>query len=95
MVALRVAFYNPGAWHDLWPHTQAQVGPLMKPGPVQPTPYRGQYSGRLVGVLVKSAAVFRLRSPGGTVQEKSTDVKVPPGRLQGGRVPILASRAMR
>jgi hypothetical protein len=27
MVALRVAFYNPGAWHALWPHTQAQAVP--------------------------------------------------------------------
>ncbi len=27
MVALRVAFYNPGAWHALWPHTPAQVAP--------------------------------------------------------------------
>lgn len=23
MVALRVAFYNPGAWHNLWPHATA------------------------------------------------------------------------
>ncbi len=27
MVALRVAFYNLGAWHILWPHTPAQVAP--------------------------------------------------------------------
>jgi hypothetical protein len=28
MVALRVAFYNPSAWHHtLWPHTQAQAAP--------------------------------------------------------------------
>ncbi len=27
MVAIRVAFYNPGAWHTLWPHTQAQAAP--------------------------------------------------------------------
>ena len=25
MVALRVAFYDPGAWRALWPHTLAQV----------------------------------------------------------------------
>jgi hypothetical protein len=25
MVALRVAFYNPGAWQALWPHTPALV----------------------------------------------------------------------
>lgn len=27
MVAIRVAFYNPGAWHALWPHTPAQAAP--------------------------------------------------------------------
>jgi hypothetical protein len=27
IVALRVAFYNPGAWHALWPHTPAQGAP--------------------------------------------------------------------
>jgi hypothetical protein len=27
MVAIRVAFYNPGGWHALWPCTQAQVAP--------------------------------------------------------------------
>jgi hypothetical protein len=27
MVALRVAFYNPGAWRALWPHTPAHAAP--------------------------------------------------------------------
>lgn len=27
IVALRVAFYNPGAWHALWPHAPAQGAP--------------------------------------------------------------------
>jgi hypothetical protein len=25
MVALRVAFYNPGAWQNLWPHAAAPI----------------------------------------------------------------------
>jgi hypothetical protein len=31
VVALRVAFYNPGAWHDLWPHV-APPAPAWNPG---------------------------------------------------------------
>jgi len=35
MVAMRIAFMNPGAWRSLWPH--AEASPLVKPGIMQRT----------------------------------------------------------